>query len=72
MTSLLPLVLVTKTSSSNQCNRAEQKATPKPLRPPTRFAMAFVGSNVAGIKRARQPNEKQREQEAHHELVTAL
>jgi hypothetical protein len=34
--------------------------------------MPFVGSNVAGIKRAGQPNEKQREQEAHHQLVTAL
>ena len=61
------MVLVTKTSSSNQCNRAEQKATPKP----TRFAMPFVGSNVAGIKRAGQPNEKQRKEEAHHQSVTA-
>ena len=72
MTSLLPMVLVTKTSSSNQCNRAEQKATPKPTRKQTRFAMAFVGSNVAAIKRAGQPNEKQRKEEAHHQLVTAL
>ena len=70
MTSLLPTVLVTKTSSSNQCNRAEQKATPKPSRP----VMAFVGSYVTGIKRAGEPNEKQRKEEAHHQsaVVTQM
>ena len=46
-------LLVTKTSRSNQCNGAEQKATKKPSRP----VVAFVSSNVAGIKRAGQPNE---------------
>ena len=60
-------LLVSKTSRSNQCNGAEQKATEKPSRP----VMAFVGSNVTGIKRARQPNEKQRKQEARYQSVTA-
>ena len=62
-----PQLLVTKTNRSNQCNRAEQEATKKPSRP----VMAFVGSNVTGIKRARQLNEKQRKQEAHYQSVTA-
>ena len=60
-------LLVSKTSRSNQCNGAEQKASEKPSRP----VVAFVGSNVAGIKRAGQPNEKQREEEAHYQSVTA-
>ena len=61
-------LLVTKTSSSNQCNKAEQKATEKPSRP----VMAFVGSYVTGIKRAGEPNEKQHNQKAHYQSVTAL
>ena len=62
-----PQLLVTQTNRSSQCNGAEQEATEEPSRP----VMAFVGSNVAGIKRAGQPNEKQREQEAHHQSVVA-
>ena len=63
-----PQLLVSKTNRSNQCNGAEQKATKKPSRP----VMAFVGSNVTGVKGAGQPNEKQREQEAHHQSVTGI
>ena len=62
-----PQRLVTQTSSSNQCNGAEQKATKEPSRP----VVAFVGSNVTGVKGAGQPNEKQREEEAHHQSVVA-
>ena len=65
---LAPQLLVTKTNRSSQCNGAEQEATKEP----SRTVMAFVGSNVTGIKRAGQPNEKQPEQEAHHQSVTAL
>ena len=36
--------------------------------------MAFVGSYVTGIKRAGEPNEKQRKEEAHHQsaVVTQM
>ena len=66
---LVPTQLaVTKASTSNQCNRAGQEATEEP----SRTVVAFVSSNVTGVKGAGQPNEKQREQEAHHQSVTAL
>ncbi len=34
---------------------------------PSRTVVDFVSSNVTGVKGAGQPNEKQREQEAHHQ-----
>ena len=39
---ITPQLLVTKTSSSNQCNGAKQKATEEPSRP----VVAFIGSDL--------------------------
>ena len=63
-----PQLLVTQINRSSQCNGAEKEATEEPSCP----VVAFVSSNVTGVKGAGQPNEKQREQEAHHQSVTAL
>jgi len=64
---LMPQLLVTKTSSSDQCNGAERLTTEKP----SRLVMAFVGSHGTGKSAAGTPNNNHPEEEAHHQSVVA-
>jgi len=67
-TDVAPQFAVSKGSYGNKANGPEQKASPEPRE----AVMPFVLGCGSAVDGAGQPNEKQRDQEAHHQSVTGI